>query len=195
MYLWRAGALVCAAAVCKGYLSSLQVVGGRVFCGGAGGVVKVLDARTLTVTQVLSVAAAAARDLGAPSVSIGVAGSARPGSAGTPRSASRSASAPRPRSSSGNLSQPPAATPAGPASGVDSSVVGLAVAVDRRSVRGARMGVLVTTAAGVALRLDVDADGSTSTEAPIAVLFHYHVGCVDALARFGRHCTTLVFLY
>ena len=52
VYLWRKGKLITTSQVLRGKVSSL-VTGGdsRVYCGGGGGVVKILDGRTLNTIQ------------------------------------------------------------------------------------------------------------------------------------------------
>ena len=52
VYLYRAGTVVAAAQAFRAKVRCLVVGGGdRVYCGGGGGVVKVLDARTLATMQ------------------------------------------------------------------------------------------------------------------------------------------------
>lgn len=51
LYLFRAGTVVAVAQAFKSKVRCLVVAGDRVYCGGGGGVVKILDARTLTVMQ------------------------------------------------------------------------------------------------------------------------------------------------
>ncbi len=52
VYLYRAGTVVAAAQAFRSKVRCLVVGGGdRVYCGGGGGVVKVLDARTLATMQ------------------------------------------------------------------------------------------------------------------------------------------------
>ena len=51
VYLFRAGAVV---ATCQAFRAKVRVLvvgGDRVYCGGGGGIVKILDARTLTIMQ------------------------------------------------------------------------------------------------------------------------------------------------
>lgn len=51
IYLFRAGTVVATAQAFKSKVRCLVVGGDRVYCGGGGGMVKILDARTLTVMQ------------------------------------------------------------------------------------------------------------------------------------------------
>ena len=51
MYLWKKGKLVTTSQVLRGKVSSLVTCGDRVYCGGGGGVVKILDGRTLNTIQ------------------------------------------------------------------------------------------------------------------------------------------------
>ena len=51
LYLFRAGTVVAVNQAFKSKVRCLVVGGDRVYCGGGGGMVKILDARTLTVMQ------------------------------------------------------------------------------------------------------------------------------------------------
>lgn len=52
VYLWRRGQLVSSQSLWKGKVSCMVVQEDRVFCGGAGGMIKLLDGRTLATLQV-----------------------------------------------------------------------------------------------------------------------------------------------
>eukprot|EP01038_Epipyxis_sp_PR26KG_P012826 gene12826-17196_t len=51
IYLWRRGVIVSFCQAIRGRVQCLVIFGDRIYCGGAGGVMKVLDARTLTCFQ------------------------------------------------------------------------------------------------------------------------------------------------
>lgn len=180
-YLWRKGALIATVSVCRGYLSCLQVHGTSVVCGGIGGCVKVLDARTLSVISTYNATSVATGD-----ISGGAAARPSSASASGSRQLSRSVSAGRPRSASsaGRPTAPIAGASHGeegpPKAAVDAMVTGLTIMQDRRSVHGLRLSVVVTTSAGVAVTINLE-DGSSSA------LMHYHFGSVNAAARFGTH--------
>jgi hypothetical protein len=96
LYLWRGGAAVASAQVLRGKVRCLVVNGDRVYCGGGGGVLKVVDARTLSTIQAFSLLPA-----DPTSGSALKPGSGRPGSRGPVASAGNvGAGAPRPRPAS-----------------------------------------------------------------------------------------------
>lgn len=81
VYLWRAGVVVVAVQAFRSKVRCLVVNGDRVYCGGGGGSLKVLDARTLSTIQQFSLLPAdpaAATKAGTPGSRSG----ARPASAG-----------------------------------------------------------------------------------------------------------------
>jgi hypothetical protein len=172
-YLWRRGCLTASTSVCRGPLTSLQVMGAKVFCGGAGGIVKILDVRTLGTLKSFNVSAAVTRDLH----------ERRPITTETAQ-LNRARSAPRMRTaSSGNLSTAGVskANASELSKAADTTVTCLTVAEDRRSVKGSRLSIIATTAAGVAIRVEEDADDEA-----IIPLFYYHTGAVNGLSRFGN---------
>jgi len=85
VYLWRAGKLIASQQVFRAKVKCMVVNADRLYCGGGGGGLKVLDARTLTIVQQFQLTPLAS----APS-----------GTGATPGSRGGSSSGARPRSAS-----------------------------------------------------------------------------------------------
>ena len=54
VFLWRRGVVMAHVQACRGGVTSMMVCGDKIYCGGAGGVIKALDIRTLAVMQQFS---------------------------------------------------------------------------------------------------------------------------------------------
>lgn len=179
VYLWRAGCLTATAVVCRGPLTCLQIIGTRVICGGAGGVVKVLDGRTLTSIRVFNVTGVATQDLNS---SFG----GRLSSGTMPsRSQSRGSSSSRAKSAgySSTGSRPDTIKSTALTADnliADASITSLTVCEDRRSAKGVRLSAVASTAAGVTLRIDIEDD-----EGVIDAILYCHSGAVNGVARWG----------
>lgn len=182
-YLWRNGSLIAHTAVCKGPLSSVRTKGSRVICGGAGGIVKVLDARTLSSLQAYSLSNITNMDIRPSSASSGEqlrSREQRPVSSGR-----RGLGGVRPRSSSVGNRPSSAAGPSGQSRilpsirGLETNITSLAICEDRRSRRGIVLTVVALTSAGVAVSVDLESPG----EEALSPLFFYHNGAVNSVAR------------
>ena len=183
VYLWRNGTLIANAAICKGPLNCVQVYGYSIFCGGAGGVVKVVEARTLSTLKAYSLGTIAQMDL--PNSSSARASISASG--GRPISASRGriGGGRRPRSSSVGAIPKSSTEAAGQplvnmsTRAADTSVTALTICEDRRSKRGVVLSAVALTSVGVAIHIDFESEG----EEGLYPLFYYHCGAVNAVAR------------
>lgn len=97
VYLWRAGVVVATVQAFRSKVRCMVVNGDRVYCGGGGGNLKVLDARTLSTIQQFSLLPADPAAAGAKAGTPGSRGGARPSSAGL---SGLGAGAPKPRPAS-----------------------------------------------------------------------------------------------
>ena len=182
VYLWRNGNLIANAAVCRGPLNSVQVYGNNIYCGGAGGIVKVVEARTLSTLRTYNLGNVAQADLstGSSSRASTPAAGVRPMSAsrgragsGRPKSASVGA---RPKSATDLAGQPSGSSAS---RGADTSISALTICEDRRSKRGVVLSGIALTSAGVAIHIDFESEGDDG----LSPLFYYHFGAVNGVAR------------
>ena len=182
MYLWRNGTLIANTAICRGPLNCVHVYGNNIFCGGACGVVKVVEARTLSPLKAYNLTNIAHSDL----ISSSSARFSAPSTSGRPMSASRSRmGSSRPRSSSVGKRPPSSTGAAGEAPGslntrgAETTVTALTVIEDRRSKRGVILSAVALTSVGVAIHIEFESEGDDG----VSPLFYYHFGAVNGVAR------------
>ena len=201
LYLWRKGALIASTQCSRGKVDCLVVNGDRVYCGGSGAVLKVVDARTLnTIVSFPLVGASltASAPSGRPrSASAGAANKlARPSSA----AASRSREQPKSHAA-GVATKGPPPGPSAESDGSNSNsgsktITGIAIVVT--AGRGAAQScyAIVSLGTGKCVRVDIGSplpsSSSSSSSAAAAAsgesravgkdLFHFHTGAMYGLA-------------
>ena len=182
VYLWRKGVCAAFTQAIRGGVNCIQVVGDKVFCGGAKSIMKVLDGRTLDTIYSYTLDLAALSD---SSASI----TPRPRSAGSKGYSPRPGSAISKQSNNTDNAEADAN-----ATGITSIVVLEPTARGTKSI----IPILVTTTMGMMIRINASASILTAMSAAITVdatsniLFHYHTNDVWALStdRTGRLIAT-----
>lgn len=181
VYLWRQGNCAAFTQAIRGGVNCLQVVGDKVFCGGAKSVMKVLDGRTLETVFSYTL------DLATISDSIGM--------TPRPKSISSKPFSPRPGSAISKQSDKTENAEA------NTDVTGItSIVVLEPTARGTKsiVPILLTTTKGMMMRINASASilssHSVSSTADITsnIVFHYHTNDVWALAtdRTGRLIAT-----
>jgi hypothetical protein len=183
VYLYRQGKCIAGVGAVKGGVTCITVLGSVLICGGASGLLKLLDGRTLSSISSIDIYPAATPGRGLKSS----ASSQRPRSASSARSSSRRGSDDSSSISSSSVKAAPAASDANCAAS-SVSVTGIVAIAGSGRVAQQAAYALVSLSSGVMLRvalgshLSSSSSSSSSAAADINPLFWFHSGSVYGLA-------------